>query len=159
MKKLAEVGSQEQVLSDLVARVDEMGKRIERIDPTPKLETLQPYPVGTQVYSVADLEGRYPLLVRGYDRPGHVLVTVLPGEPERSLPLESVRTLAQCPRATPAPGEAFANITDAKARAFFEGRRKAQIAAATKPFTPPIAAQERYGRTGTLSGGRMVYDE
>ena len=144
MKKvLAEVINQP-TISELETRISVLEARLEKLDPTPKRETLQPYPIGSQVYSVADLEGRHPLVVRGYDRPGCVLVTVLPGEPERSLPIKSVRPLQECPRAQPSPGEAFANMADPKAREFLEGRQKAQIEAATKPFTAPIPEQRRY---------------
>lgn len=146
-------------ISALEARNAALEARLEKLDPTPKREKLEPYPVGSSVYSISDLEGRHPLVVRGYDRHGHVLVTVLPGEPERELPLESVRPLEQCPRAQPNPSQKFANIADKKAREFLQGREEARIAAITAPFVPPIPKQERYGRTGTFTGGRMVYDE
>jgi hypothetical protein len=149
MKKAEVVGNQ-QLTPEVEARFAAMETRqaaiearLEMLDPTPKLETLQPYLVGTQVYSVADLEGRHPLIVRGYDRPGFVLLTVLPSEPDRSLPLQSVRPLEQCPRAQSTPAQRFARM-DPKTRAFYEGRETARVAAITAPFVPPIPEQKRY---------------
>jgi hypothetical protein len=164
-KAVAEVDSRQQLteLGELVERLVEqvaaMTVRIEKLDPTPKREKLEPWPVDSNVYSVSDLEGRYPLVVRGYDRHGRVLVTFLPGEPERSLPIESVRPIEECSRAQPSPDQAFANVKCPKARAFMVGRRNAQIEAATRPSAPFIPEQVRYGRTGTFTGGRAVYDE
>ena len=156
-KALGEVISQP-TTGELEARIAKLEALVEQHHPTPKLETLQPYPVGTEVYSLQDLEGRNPFTVVGY-LGRRILVRLSPGEPERSLPIGSVRPLKECPRAQPSPSQAFAGISDPKAREFFEGRRKAQIDAATKPFTPPIPHQERYGKTGTFVGGRLVYDD
>lgn len=149
-KAIAEVDMQ-QLVSELQTRLAAsetrqaaIEARLEKFDPTPKLETLQPYPVGSNVYSISDLEGRHPLVVRGYDRHGHVLVTVLPGDPDRSLPIESVRPLEGCPHAQPSPSQKFANIADKKAREFLQGREEARIAAITAPFVPPVQTQKRY---------------
>jgi hypothetical protein len=142
-KALAEVDML-QLISELQTRQAAMEARLEKLDPTPRLETREPYPVGSSVYSITDLEARHPLTVRGYDRPGRILVLMSAGEPERSLPLESVRPLEQCPRATPTPGQIYAHLDD-KTREYMEGRRTAEIEAKTKPFTPPIPHQQRYG--------------
>jgi hypothetical protein len=98
------------------------------------------------------------LTVVGY-RAGRIVVKVLPGEPERELHIQSVVPLERCSRAAPTPSQLFSNIADPKARAWFQGREKARVEAITKPFVPPILEQVRYGRTGTFTGGHVVYDE
>ena len=159
MKKaaFAEVEKQQSTeLSELLRRLSAIEQRLEKLDP-PK-QTLEPYPVLSQVYSVQDLEGRNPFTVIGY-LGRRILVRLSPGEPARSLPLESVRRLEECPRAQPTPSQLFAGVKCPKARAEMEGRRQAKIDAITRPFAPPIPHQERYGKTGTFTGGRLVYDE
>jgi hypothetical protein len=140
------IDNRQQLTPELETRLAAIEARIEKFDPTPKLETLQPYPVGSNVYSISDLEGRHPLVVRGYDRPGHILVMVTPNDPERSLPLKSVRPLDKCPRAQPSPSQRFANVADQTTREFLEGREAARIAATTVPFDapPPLRTQRRY---------------
>lgn len=144
-KALAEVDMLK-LISELQTRQAAMEARLEKLDPTPKLQTLQPYRIDVdEVFSIIDLEARYPLLVRGYPRPGFISVTVLAGEPERELPLQSVRPREKCPRAETTPTEAFEHLADPTAREFFEGRQKAQIAARTTTLPlPPLPKQRRW---------------
>jgi hypothetical protein len=164
MKKLVEVRPQLDVAAELAevkATQVAILARLERLDPTPKLEVREPYLVGSNVYSICDVEARNPLQVVGY-RSGRILVIVVPGEPARELPIESVIPWEKCSRADPDTERAYEAMyarMDPKAREFQKGRRKAQLEAATRPFVPPIPAQERYGKTGTFAGGRVIYDE
>jgi hypothetical protein len=157
MKKvLAEVIDQP-TTGELQTRISVLEARIEKLDPSPKIETLEPYLVGSNVYSISDLEGRYPLAVVGYDRgTGRILVLVSPDDAgPRSLPLESVRPLEQCPRAQPTPSQKYEHIADQKLRAELEFREAARFAATTRPASssPPIRAQERYGPTREWGSG------
>ena len=129
----------EQVVSDLARRLDEFERRL---NPTPKL--LEPHPVGSVVFSIVDVEARNPWTVAGY-RSGRILVISSPDEPQRELPIASVVRRQECKLAQPISSQKYAHIAEPKLRAFLEGRDKAQLEAKTKPFTPPIAAQERYG--------------
>jgi hypothetical protein len=164
MKKLAEVRPQLDVTAELAevkATQVAILARLERLDPTPRRETLEPYPVGSNVYSVADAEGRHPFKVLGY-RGGRISLITSPGEPARELPIESVIPWEKCSRADPDTERAYEAMyarMDPKAREFQKARRKAQLEAATRPSAPFIPQQERYGKTGTFVGGRLVYDE
>lgn len=143
MKKAFEVINRP-TIDELETRISALEARLEKLDPSPKIETLQPHPIGASVYSVSDLEARYPIQVVGYDRAGHILVLTNPDDPcPRSLPLASVRTLEECPNAAPTPSQAFAKL-DRKAREFYEGRRAAQIAAKVAPPPPERPKQRRY---------------
>lgn len=149
MKK-AEVGNQQLTLEARVAAIEATQAailaRLEKLDPKPPIAVREPYSVGSTVYSVADLEARYPIVVRGY-RNGRILVETSPGEPEREWPLESVIPLAKCRNATPTPEKLDEQIDghlDPKTREYYLGRRKAQLEAATKPSGPFIPTQRRY---------------
>jgi hypothetical protein len=147
--------------SELEARIAALELRLEKLDPTPKREKLQPYPIGSSVYSISDLEGRNPFPVVGYEA-GRILVVVSPGDAPRSLPIESVIPWEKCSHADPDTERAYEAMyarMDPKAREFQKSRRKAQLEAATRPSAPFIPSQDRYGRTGTFTGGRIVYDE
>lgn len=141
MKKPIEVDNQPlaelvgRLLAERDARISALEARIEKLDPTPKLETLQPYRVGSIVYSIVDLGATNPFTVTGY-RAGRILVMGSTDDAERSLSLASVVPLERCPNAAPTPAQAFANL-DPKTREFYEGRRKAEIAAKVTPPPPP----------------------
>lgn len=149
MKKPTEIDNQEltelvgRLLAERDARIAALERRLAILDP-PKPPPVDPFPIGSAVYSVIDLEARHDLIVRGFHRPGYITVTVLPGEPDRELPLQSVRQRNRCPHAETSPSEAFSNIADPKARAFFESRERARVEATTKPWSEPIAEQRRY---------------
>jgi hypothetical protein len=142
MKKPLIEAHNEQLGKQLEARLAAVEQRLERIDPRPKIETRQPFRVGDEVFSIVDLEGRNPLRIVGYDENDRVLVLV-PGEDwPRALPIQAVRPLSECPRADPA--RALSTIADPAAREFFDGRRRAETEAKTKPFTAPVPQQQRY---------------
>lgn len=144
MKARGEVISQP-TIGDLEARIAKLEALVEQHHPTPRIEMLQPYEIDSLVYSISDLAANYPMRVIGYDLAGRILILTPPDDPcPRSLPLESVRPLKQCPRAQPGPKEAFAGIADDKARAYFSNRRAAQVEAATRPFVAPLPVQRRY---------------
>lgn len=158
-KAIAEVGSQQDI-SDLVARLGEIEKRItarlddferrlEKLDPTPSLQTREPYEVGSQIYSIVDAYARNPLTIVGYERgTGRILVLMSPGDAcPRSLPLESVRPLAKCPNAEPSPEQVHADLyarMDPATRRYWEGRKAAEIAAKVTAPPPPPPKQRRY---------------
>jgi hypothetical protein len=139
MKKAALAEVIDQPTSELETRVSALEARIEKLDPTPKLETLEPYPVLGNVYSVADLYARNPFVVRGY-RNGRILVSCSPGEPERELPIESVIPFSKCRNAETDSEQAHADMyakMDPRTREFYEGRRNAEIAALKRNELPP----------------------
>lgn len=148
MKKVIEVDKQ-QLASPLEARIAALEARVEKLDPRPRQEVLEPYGINEQVYSVVDLEARNPLRVCGYDhRTGSVLIMLNPGDPAgpRPVSLRSVRRLEQCPRAQPGPDQLASHITDQKTTEFWQGRRRAQTEAKTSPILPPPPPrQRRYG--------------
>jgi hypothetical protein len=117
--------------------------RLEKLDPTPKLEALQPHKIGTFVYSVADQYARYPMTVVGY-RDGRILVTSPPDNSERELAIASVVPRERCPRAEPKPSDEMFGNMDPKARAYHEGRRAAEVAAKVTPALPAPPKQRRY---------------
>jgi hypothetical protein len=144
-KALAEVIDQP-TTGELETRISALEARLEKLDPTPKLETLEPYPVGSNVYSVCDMEARNPFVVRGY-RNGRILVIVSPGEPERGLPIESVIPFAKCQNGETNSEQAHADIygrMDPKTREFYEGRRNAEIAARKNEPAPPPPRQQKW---------------
>ena len=146
-KAFAEVISQP-TISELEARVAKLEALVEQHHPTPKIEALQPYAIDSNVYSLADPEARYPLRVLGY-RGGRILLITSPGEPEREFPIESVVPFSKCRNAEINSERAYADMfsgMDPKTREYYEGRRKAQIAAKTGPALPPPPRQQRrYG--------------
>jgi hypothetical protein len=144
MKKATEVGNQQQVIRDLVEQVDEIKRRLERIDPSPTLKTLEPYPVGSIVYSIIDLEAHNPMTVISY-RAGRITVMSSPGEAPRDFPIASVIPLAKCKNAQLGTDQVYADVADPKLRTYLQGRHEAQVEAKTKPFTPPLPEQHRYG--------------
>jgi hypothetical protein len=140
MKKAVVEVDKQQLTSELETRIAALEARIEKLDPTPSLKTREPYPVGSQVYSVQDLEGRHPATVVGY-RSGQIIVAFSPDEPERQLQIASVRPLEECPRAEGPPS--YAHL-DEKTREYMRGRRAAELAARTTRVAPPPPKQRRY---------------
>ena len=112
MKK-AEVGNQQLTLEARVAAIEATQAailaRLEKLDPTPPIAVREPYSVGSTVYSVADLEARYPFKVLGY-RNDRILLVASNGEPEREWPVESVVTFAKCRNAETNSEQAYAEM-------------------------------------------------
>jgi hypothetical protein len=150
MKKVTAEVDMQQLISELQTRQAALEARVEKLDPTPKLQVREPYPEGSRVYSIADPEARSPFTVVGYPGPGRILVIAVHGEPARELSLASVVPLASCKNAQLTPDQVHEELyahMDPKTREYWEGRRTAEIEAKTTPFTPPLLPQRRYGPT------------
>jgi len=142
-------------VAELEGRLAAAEERLEKLDPTPKIELLEPFPVDSDVFSLIDDDGRYPMKVAGYNhKAGHVLVMV-PGNPGlRAFPIVSVRRFQDCPRALPTSERAYENVKDPKLRAELQERAAARLKDATaEPKGPFIPKQERYGRTKEIIPG------
>ena len=103
MKKASTEVDKQHLAPELETRLAAMEARLEKLDPTPKLETIEPYGIGTIVYSISDSGASFSFVVKGYDhRAGRILVQH-DNDPERALALESVQPLSKCRNAQPTP--------------------------------------------------------
>jgi hypothetical protein len=151
MKKLAvEVAPQLDVAAELAqikATQSAILARLEKLDPTPKLETIEPYAVGSTVYHVSDTSASYPFTVVGYDHRACRILVQGADDMERRWPLESVQSFDKCQNASQtseqAEREAYKNL-DPATREFILGRKRAQIDAIIKPSAPSLRPQYRY---------------
>jgi hypothetical protein len=119
--------------SDL--RLQEIESRLAKLDPPPAVEVIQPYEIGSTVYSVVDREGTYPFTVMGYDRAGRILVQGEDDTEPRSWPLASANPLEKCRGAI--PGRVVPQALDLSAKEYWEGKRAAEAAAKAPAPTPP----------------------
>jgi hypothetical protein len=122
-------------IAALEAALASVLERLEKLDPSPRIEDIEPYPIGSEIYSVSDLEGQYPWTVQGYDRrrPGWILVQTPHDGGPRCLPLASVQPLSKCSRAD--ANRVVNEIADPVTREWCRLRRAAEVDAITRPVS------------------------
>jgi hypothetical protein len=127
-------------------RLRDIESRLAKLDPQPPIEVMEPYPISSQVFCVADQEASYPLTVIGYEKTRgirRVLVTVPDDPHSRSMPLVSVQSLEKCKAIK--TDRFVAQIEDPTAREYWEGKRAAEAAAkAPAPIPPPKEPKYRW---------------
>jgi hypothetical protein len=141
MKKLlTEVGNQP--MSEADKRIADLEQRLQRLEPKP--ETIdEPYAIGSQIFSIIDSYASDPMTVVRYDHPTRRIFVTIGGDPvPRPFSLASVVPFERCRLAR--PREAMTNIADPVARAYWEGRKKAELAGKVTPPLPPPPQQRRW---------------